>query len=399
LLSNAFKFTPEGGRVDIRIENHNLKEQVSIVVEDHGIGMTEEQITHIFDRFYQGDQFRSLGTGLGLALTKELVDLHHGEINIESIPNKGTRFEIRLKSGFDHFTPDERVPLEAQYLKEEYYGKISDDSETIVHKGAEKEQSLLIVEDNPDLRRFLVDKFSKNYGIIEAEQVTDAIERAFEEVPDLIICDLMLHQGNGYDIIERLKSDRRTSHIPIIVLSAKSTTEEKIKGIRLGADDYITKPFNFNILAERVNTLLVNSQKQRDHFIHELPIEHKSTSPTKLNKKFVNEFVSVVEENLSRSNFGVNEICTIMGLSRVQLYRKVKAILGYSVNDYINSVRLKKAKHLLLNSQESIADIGHKVGYSSAAYFSTAFKSHFGHTPSELRERKVGDNPDTLSKV
>jgi AraC-like DNA-binding protein len=170
------------------------------------------------------------------------------------------------------------------------------------------------------------------------------------------------------------------------VLTAKSDINERIEGIKLGADDYITKPFNYTLLAERINTLLITHQKLREHYLTELPSEAQPVSSSKLNKKFINQFVALVEENISNSAFGVNDICIQLGLSRIQLYRKVKAMLGYSVNDYINTVRLKKAKHLLTSSEHTISEIAHLVGYSSAAYFSTAFKNQFGVTPSEFKQ-------------
>lgn len=390
LLSNAFKFTNKGGSIFVRVETNQLNDEVKIAVDDSGSGMTQEQVEHIFDRFYQGDQYRSLGTGLGLSLSREIVELHQGKIDVESVLGRGTRFELLLQTGKGHF--DESMIVSDQGLHartDEYLFLTENDSEEEILTDDPKAEksSILIIEDNEELRGYLKTKLSKSYQVIEASNVSDGIEKARNEVPDLIICDLMLKHGSGYEIIQALKEDLRSSHIPIIILSAKSSTEEKIKGIRLGADDYMTKPFEISILTERINTLLVNRQKLREHFLHELPIDQKSGSSSKIDKRFVSEFTAIVEEHLGDPNFGVNEIGHEMGLSRMQLYRKVKALLGYSVNDYINNVRLKKAKHLILQDDLSFSQIAHMVGFSTPSYFSTAFKNQFGVTPSEFKSK------------
>lgn len=391
LLSNAFKFTSHGGSVFVRVKRNVLNNTVQLVVEDTGKGMSEQQLNLIFDRFYQGDRNNRAGTGLGLALSKEIIQLHQGGITVESVLEKGTRFSIEMKMGNDHFEKDEIIAaspdhyiLDASMLFTDYPTEFRRYEEATVEM---KEHSVLIIEDNLELRGYLVSRLANDYSILEADSVESGIKMAFDDVPDLIVCDLMLHDESGYDVIRKLKSDIRSSHIPIIILSAKSSTEEKLQGIRLGADDYITKPFVYSLLSERINTLLVNRQKLREHYIHELPVDQSTSSPSKIDKKFVNQFTAIIEDNLGDSNFGVNDIVREMGLSRVQLYRKVKAILGYSVNDYINSVRLKKAKHLIHNDEFTITEVAYKVGYSTPAYFSTAFKNHFGMTPTEFKAK------------
>jgi signal transduction histidine kinase/DNA-binding response OmpR family regulator len=391
LLSNALKFTPRGGKINVKMEHNHLEEHVLVVVEDSGTGMSKQDLENVFSRFYQGEQNRSLGTGIGLALSKEIIQLHQGDISVQSVEGRGTRFEIKLKTGKAHFDESQ--------LGTRMEGHVFEDSSIMEFDIAEeipesdessdvnlKEHTLLIIEDNRELRKYLVQRLKQRYNIVEAETVKDGIDKAYEEVPDLIICDLMLRKESGYDVIRTIKSDVRSSHIPIIVLTAKSDMDERIEGIKLGADDYITKPFNYTLLAERINTLLITHQKLREHYLTEVPSESQPVSSSKLNKKFVNQFVALVEENISNSAFGVNDICMQLGLSRIQLYRKVKAMLGYSVNDYINTVRLKKAKHLLTSSEHTISEIAHLVGYSSPAYFSTAFKNQFGVTPSEFKQ-------------
>lgn len=389
LLSNAFKFTPIHGSVIVKVTEKPLSNKVCIRVEDTGSGMSPEDTSHVFDRFYQGETYSAAGSGIGLALSKELIELHHGEICLESTLGKGTSFEVVLQMGKAHFNESEMLNGTAtQYFSEENIGileevtpKISRDTQE------EKEQTLLIIEDDQQIRQYLCQQLSAHYNILEAENFEVGIAKALDKLPDLITCDLMLKQGSGFDIIKKLKDDIRTSHIPIIVITAKSSLDERIEGIKLGVDDYISKPFSFTLLLERIKTLLANRQKLREHYLHELPIEKSKSSGISTDKKFINAFNAIIEQHLSDPQFGVNTICDEIGLSRGQLYRKVKSMLGYSVNDYINRVRMKKAKRLLAENDTPIADIAFQVGFSTSAYFSTAFKNYFGSTPSEFRDQ------------
>ncbi len=389
LLSNAMKFTPKGGHINVKMEHNHLEGHVLIVVEDSGVGMSEVDLENVFSRFYQGEQNRTLGTGIGLALSKEIIQLHQGDISVQSVKGRGTRFEIKLKTGNAHFDESQLIKsMDDQVFEDSSMMEfdMAEISETDENPNVQlKEHTLLIIEDNPELRKYLVQRLRQKYNIVEAERVKEGILKAQEEIPDLIICDLMLKKESGHDVIRTLKSDVRFSHIPIIVLTAMADINERIAGIKLGADDYITKPFNYNLLAERINTLLISHQKLREHYTIELPSKPRQVPLSSLEKKFINQFVAIVEENISNSDFGVNDIYQKLGLSRIQLYRKVKAVLGYSVNDYINSVRLKKAKHLLTSSDHTVSEIAHLVGYSSAPYFSTAFKNQFGITPTEFK--------------
>ncbi|WP_215223487.1 substrate-binding domain-containing protein [Echinicola shivajiensis] len=390
LLSNAFKFTHEKGSIIIKVDQESLSNEVLIKVEDTGDGMSEESVKHIFDRFYQGENFSQSGSGLGLALSKELIELHHGHIEVESQQGQGTKFSIHLKNGKAHFNASEIIEGEYHhYFSEENIS--SEDFEptpTLVKSNEPKENTILVIEDEKPIRDYLCKQLGQYFNILEAENVETGLSKALDQVPDLITIDLMLQQKNGFDIVKALKSDIRTSHIPIIVITAKKGIEERIKGIKLGIDDYITKPFSFTLVLERIKMLLANRQKLREHYIHELPIETTASTKLSPDKKFVSNFTALVEKNISNSQFGVHEICEEMGLSRGQLYRKLKALLGYSVNDYINKVRLKKAKHLLIEENSPIADIAYLVGFTTSAYFSTAFKNHFGITPSEFRDQQ-----------
>lgn len=392
LLSNAFKFTPDRGKILLKVNTDPISNSVSIMVEDSGKGMSKENLGHVFDRFYQGETLSQKGTGIGLSLSKELIDLHHGEISVESVLGEGTCFDVKLKLGRTHFDDSEVLEGNAQqFFSEENIGYIEEPSLPItIGQQDDKEQTLLIIEDDPQVRKYLSHHLAGHYHILEAENVEIGIAKAMDQLPDLITCDLMLKQESGMEIIRHLKNDIRTSHIPIIVITAKSGLEERIEGIRLGVDDYISKPFSLTLLLERIKMLLAHRQRLREHYIHMLPVDKTKTTGISPDRKFVSNFSAIVEQHIDNPQLGVSNICEEIGLSKGQLYRKVKALLGYSVNDYINRVRMKKASHLLSTEDCPIADIAFKVGFTTSAYFSTAFKNHFGITPSEFRDQQRG---------
>ena len=393
LLSNAFKFTGENGTINVTIDRPAEGSMALIKVEDTGIGMTSEDAEHAFDVFYQGHSSTFKGTGLGLSLSKELISLHHGTITIKSEKGRGTAFEISLPIGKSHLEPDEIATEET--LQNTIYEDIkiyTADSEPVLlekeSSAVQKDYSILVIEDNDDLRTFLRNRLSGIYDVHETESGEKGIKMAFDIVPDLIISDIILPGQNGLHITETLKQDLRSSHIPVILLTAKSSMEEQIEGIKSQADAFIVKPFNLEYLEETIKSLLKNRAVLREHFTSELPSETRSNSSNKIDRKFINEFTAIVENNLSNEDFAVDDICKTIGISRVQLYRKVKALIGYNVNDYILNVRLQNAKFLLTNENLSISEIAFKVGFSSQGYFSTVFKSKFGFTPSEFKAKK-----------
>jgi YesN/AraC family two-component response regulator len=331
---------------------------------------------------------------LGLSLSKELINLHHGTITVKSEKGKGTTFEIQLPIGKSHLQPDEILSEKLSFINTYEDIKIyTTDMEPVVLQKeitdvSNRENSILIIEDNSDLRAFLKKRLGDNYEIHEAENGETGISYAFDIVPDLIISDILLPGQNGLQITETLKQDIRTSHIPVILLTAKGSISEQIEGIRSQADAFIVKPFNLEYLEETIKNLLKNRAVLREHFSSELPTETRSNSSNKIDRKFITEFTAIVENNISNEEFSVDDICRKIGISRVQLYRKVKALIGYNVNDYILTVRLKKAKFLLTNEDLSISEVAFKVGFASQGYFSTVFKSKFGITPSEFKDKK-----------
>ncbi|KHJ39414.1 sensor histidine kinase TodS [Pedobacter glucosidilyticus] len=398
LLSNAFKFTNSGDKILIGIELEN-DDHIKIIVQDTGMGMTEDDSKHSFELFYQGKNHQTKGSGLGLALSKEIVELHKGKIEVSSQLGIGTTFTITLPTGDKHLNMEEKYTYELD--KTVSYDDIkiyttdleSIESSTISVNDKEgiltpHEFSILIIEDKDDLRDFLIQKFSQEYEVFSASDGLQGIREAFDQVPDLIISDVVLPNKSGTEIVQTLKNDMRTSHIPIVLLTAKGSIEQRIEGIETMADAYITKPFNLQHLKASVKNLLFNRNLLKTRFTTEIATDNRHNVTNKLDKKFLSEFASIVESNISNEKFNVDDICKQIGISRVQLYRKVKALMDTNITDYILNRRLQRAKYLLLNEDLTIAEITYQVGFASPTYFSTVFKTQNGCTPSEYKKNK-----------
>ncbi len=387
LLSNAFKFTSHGGKIRVSVELESHLNEVKVTIEDNGMGMSEDQIQHAFDRFYQGDESRVDGTGLGLSLSKELMELHHGQISVTSEKGSGTRFTVNLKLGESHLealSSDgvQTVQKMSEDINYEYYSECED----TLPFTEQKNHTVLVIEDDHDLRTFFAAKLSKHFNVLHVENGSAGISLALEKIPDLILCDMKLPKVNGMEVLSKIKSDYRTAHISFIVMTSNDSLEEKVAAIRLGADDFFTKPFHLKLLIEKIKTLLANREKLKEHYVHELPTEVSSKGSSSHDKKFINDFVATVEANITDPTLDVGVLCEKLGISRIQLYRKVKSTLGYSVGDYITNVRLKKAKYLLGSTDQPVAEIGYSVGFSSPSYFSATFRGHFGVTPKEFQK-------------
>lgn len=388
LLSNAFKFTEENGTINITIDQDKEQENAFIEIEDNGIGMSTEDVEHAFDVFYQGHSSTFKGTGLGLALSKELIKAHNGNIIINSKKGSGTCFTITLpfkqNKGLRaiEYNDDKNLKETHIYTTD----VLPHNYEKVTTKTSENLASILIIEDNDDLNSFLSNRLEGSYEVLTAKDGNEGMNKAFDVVPDLIISDIIMPGMSGLKLAEILKNDLRTSHIPIILLTAKTSIEDQIKGMKSFADLFISKPFNLKYLEESIVSLLRNRAVLREHFISELPSESRSNSSNKLDRKFISEFTSLIESNLANEDLSVDDIYKGLGISKIQLYRKTKALLGFSVNDYILSVRLQKAKYLLMNEDLTISEVAYKVGFSTQAYFSTVFKSKFSVTPSEFKE-------------
>ncbi|MCC6726410.1 MAG: substrate-binding domain-containing protein [Saprospiraceae bacterium] len=390
LLSNAFKFTPDGGKIQVAVVKDPITDKAIVKVEDNGQGMTKETQKRAFEQFYQAENHRSKGTGLGLALSKELVGLHGGSINLWSEPGKGARFEVSLPLGNAQFKEDQlfsEKPDSISYDELVLFEMENKEAASQPAPTGSHEQVLLLIEDNEDLRLFLANHFGKSFQIREAADGNAGLDKAFAEVPDLIIADINMPGRDGLTLTKQLKTDLRTSHIPIVLLTARSSMEQKIEGVQSGADAYVTKPFNLVLLSEIVKNLLAGRENLRERFGGNLQHGKLPSGIGDLDQQFLRKFTSYVEANLAEQNLTVESLSEAFGLSRVQLFRKTKALLGESPNDFIQQVRLKKASQLLLESDLTVAEIAYRSGYSSPGYFSTAFKGRYGCSPSEWREK------------
>jgi len=390
LLSNALKFTNDNGRIDL-IFRQDDSGYVTIEVKDNGVGLTPEEAAHVFDQFYQADNALGKGSGLGLALSSEIIKLHKGTITVNSEKWKGTTFSIQLP--YDNAV-SQISPATARTNPQDnarVYTTDLDFEKAVVNidtLAAPKEHSILVIEDNTDLLYYLAEKLGSQYEVFTADNGTSGIYEAYTNVPDLIISDVLLPGITGKNIAEMLKTDVRTSHIPIILLTAQCSMENQIDGMQSMADAYITKPFNYDYLMATVKNLIQNRAILKEHFTSDISAPGKLQVSKSLDKKFVSDFAGIVEQNLSNENFNVDDISKAIGISRIQLYRKVKALMGCNISDYILNRRLKKAKYLLLHENYSIAEVTYQVGFSSPNYFSTVFKQKYNCTPSEFKRNQ-----------
>ena len=394
LLSNAFKFTPIGGQINITIEENEHK--IHIAIQDSGIGILSSEKEKIFNQFYQGTNNQKSSSGIGLFLTREYVKLHRGEIRVVSEKNKGATFIITLPKGKSHFKKDEII-VKQQVQRNEFTDtkqqQVTNTISDVVKLSTEKER-LLVIEDNNDLRILLKEKLSEFYEVYDSDGI-NIKEKILEIIPDVIISDANLPDISGFEICEMVKNDERTSHIPVLMLTALKTDEAHLKGLKSGVDMFLTKPFNLSVLFQSIETLLYNRKKLQKSFKDSATVEVEKTRTTKKKIKdketeFVNKINALIAKNIDDSSFTVEVLAEELNISRVQLYRKIKALLGLTISDYIQNIRLEKGKEMLLSEEIlSIADIAYSVGFSSPNYFSTAFKGKYGETPKKFKNSKA----------
>jgi signal transduction histidine kinase/DNA-binding response OmpR family regulator len=388
LLSNAFKFTPENGRVWVRVSYTEV--DVNLEIRDYGIGIEAERLPHIFDRFYRVESkghYETEGAGIGLALVHELVRVLQGEIQVESQLGQGSTFTLKLPTDVltwnKHLTggsiPDLTPPLSERVHEPDLEAPaapplISD------------APLLLIVEDNPDLRAYMQGIFRENYRIIEATDGQDGLDHAFAEIPDLAICDVMMPRLDGFGFCKKLKSDARTSHIPVVMLTARATLEDRLEGLELGADDYLIKPFNRTELELRVQNLLKQRDMLRQKYgqqIAETPKNGQKSALNTVDDRFLNNAIRMIEERMGDSTFSTEELSSILNMSRSNLHRKLKAVTGQSTTEFIRSIRIYRAAELLKQPGVTVSEVAYQVGFESASYFSRAFREQMGTSPSD----------------
>ncbi len=393
LLSNAFKFTLEGGGIHViaQLKQENNQENLIIKVMDLGIGIEKEHRDKLFERFYQVNlsrDFVTTGSGIGLSLTKEFVDLHEGTITVESEPGKGSCFTVSIPVNRERLAADEESK--------------ETDSITLNSKPKDNEQKLntdkrtiLLVEDNTEFRSYLKESLSDRYNILQAENGKEALNILNDNNPDLIVSDIMMPLMDGIQLCDTIKNNPEYSHIPVILLTAKSTHEDKVTGFKSGADEYITKPFDLDILESRISYLINLRQKFIKEYQKSLHIETNCSSITSLDEKLLNNILDKVNENISNPDFSVNTLSKELGISRVHLYKKTMSLAGKTPIELIRMVRLKRASELLLTGEYTVSEISYEVGFGDPRYFSKMFKNEFGVLPSKYRLHGEDNNADS----
>lgn len=387
LLSNAFKFTPEGGDISVEVVSEPIVDQknrvnLTVLLKDSGIGIPEERHMKVFERFYMHevpDTLVNQGSGIGLSITKEFVRLHGGEITLNSTPGSGSTFKITLPLKIAESREEEKLTE----LHDPIYKPIGElQKEECNSSLLSNKLTVLLIEDNDDFRSYLKYSLGEYFEVVEAKNGKDGWKIALAFMPALIVSDVMMPVMNGMDFCKKIKNDSRTSHIPVILLTAFSGQEQKLEGLNVGANDYVTKPFNFDLLLSRINNIIKQNQLLQQKFEKKVSVETSQTEITSMDEKFIMKVVKVVEENFSDPDFSVELLSKEMGMSRVHLYNKLSTITGKTPIEFIRYMRLQRSLQYLEKSQLSISEVAYKVGFNSAKTFTKYFKVEFNMLPS-----------------
>ncbi|MBN1118964.1 MAG: response regulator [Bacteroidales bacterium] len=407
LISNAIKYTNNGGKITVSVslmfvdelENTNnfiptidlaqeeINQYVKIVVRDTGIGIPSNQIMRIFDRFKQiENKYRKSapGTGIGLSLTKELVKLHNGHIKVKSVEGKGSKFTLLIP----YIQIEEEKTTENSIIdtQQETFGMEENEilMQEPVERVADKHQAIiLVVDDNADLRQFIKHHFEPEYLVIEAEDGRQAFDKALDTVPDLIVADIMMPHTDGVELCRKIKNDERTSHIPLLLLTALTSKEKQLAGIAAGADDYIVKPFDMTLLKAKVDNLLYIRKALRERYSKEMLLKPKDIVLTSPDEKFLRKVIQVIERNIAKPDLDVDFLAKHVGVSRTQLYRKISALTDMAAKEFVKDIRLKRAAQLISQDKLNISEIAYEVGFNDISYFRKCFKEKFNMSASK----------------
>lgn len=403
LLSNAIKITPDGGAITVEllstdqlhllplIDEKNPVKAIEIIISDTGPGLEKSQIDKIFERFYQVKGLNKTyfgGTGIGLEVVQNFVKLHKGQIEVKSKVGEGTTFKIFLAEDNTHFNEDEIIlTQEALHSKKEDFLSVP-----TVEIGEQPEESIqlqksftiLVVEDNVELRDYLKYELSDEYKVLLASNGKQGVKIARESFPDVIITDVIMPEMDGFEFCKTIKTDSSTSHIPLLMLTAKATIENRIEGLENGADAYMVKPFDLKLLKLRLSQLIQSRQLIFDKYFSAISGVEENSNTSSIDKEFIQKLLSYINENIGNSNLGVEELASHLNLSRSQLYRKVKALTDKTVSEFIRKIRLERAKQILEKGNKNISEACYSVGFASPSYFSKCFKAHFGVLPTEI---------------
>ena len=391
LIANAIKYTPEHGRIMVSIEEQ--PDRINMKVSDTGVGISAAQLYHVFDRFYQAKTHdyttHQASTGIGLALVKELIGIHGGEISVESSPDKGATFsfwipkETSAHRQEDFAIRDSREITNIDLLIPAVHAP-SPNSPSTTEATNENRESVLIIEDNPEVRAYLKKCLIEAYQVIEAFDGKEGVEIAIQQIPDLIITDVMMPHKDGFSLTQELKAHKLTHHIPIIILTGKSSRESKLEGLEKEADEFLTKPFDAQELRLRIQGLLNNRKRLQEKYSKRLLLEAKEVEVSSQEAVFLKEAIAIVDQNLGNEDFSIEQMASALHISRVQLFRKLKALTDQSPSRFIRSIRLKRAKQLIEGRAGTIAEVAYMVGFGSPTYFGKCFKEQYGTTPGDL---------------
>lgn len=387
LLSNAFKFTPQGGTIELALSSDDKEQKCIISVKDSGVGVPKEKQHLLFSRFTQIN-FSDSGTGVGLSLVKEFVDVHKGKVYFEDNPEGGAIFHVELSTDKETYTGENFLMSQAQpaAIKDIPVTKEDPDNDaTDVDHEILAGYRLLIIDDNDDIRDFLLDAFRGNLIVDTAINGREGLEKAIETNPDLIICDVMMPEMDGFEVTRQLKSEFQTCHIPIILLTAHSSIEHQLEGIDSGADAYITKPFSLKYVQKRVMKLIEQRELLKKRFSKEFVIDGNLINTTDRDKQFFEKIEQILDANYADSNFTIDHFVELSGTRRTIFFKKVKGITGFSPNELIKMKRLNRSAALLKQGELTVSEISYQVGFEDPYYFSKCFKAHFNCTPTAYR--------------
>ncbi|WP_420321283.1 hybrid sensor histidine kinase/response regulator transcription factor [Flagellimonas sp.] len=389
LLTNAFKFTPEGGAIEVIVKEKN---DFGIVnVKDSGPGIPSEKLAHVFERFYQNENelTHNIGFGIGLSITKDIVELHNGVITAKNRKNKGSSFEIGLPLGEGHFS-DSQIVKDAIDVDHTTHYRATGTGE-LWDTDSSENATILVVEDNDYLRKFLVELLSKEFNLLEAANGKVGLDLAKEHLPDVVLSDIVMPEKDGVSLCYDLKTNMLTSHIPVVLLTARDMVESIMEGYDTGADDYLVKPFHEGVLKTRIRNLLHGRKQLREHYVNETLLNPKEVAFTSPDQEFLSKLQDILENKLNEPEFHIDNLASEMAMSHSSMYKKLKALTGMTLVAFIRDFRLKRAAQLLQQHKFAIADVSFKVGYTDSKHFSREFKKKFGKNPSQFAKDHSAD--------
>ena len=381
LLSNALKYTSEGGEITLTAKEENGR--VMISVADNGCGISSDELPYIFDRFYQAKN-AGRGTGIGLAIVKAFTELHHGEVSATSIEGKGSTFTIHIpvrQKGEVTNQPTEKIEQLVEPSSAEEVPNQARHIDELIQPYQTDKPEVLIIDDNIDIRTYLRSVLSEKYNVSEAADGKVGLELARKIVPDIVLSDIMMPVMDGLAFCQQLKTDKAISHIPVILLTARSLDEQRAEGYEHGADAYLSKPFSLRLLLSRIDNLIESRKKLNQTWSKGVEDDEIGNISNEIDKSFLKQLRKIIQENLANSDLSVEQIGDEIGLSRVQLYRKVKALTGYSPVEIVRKARLTRARHLLRTTEKTVSEVAYAVGFSTPSYFSKCYKDEFGENP------------------